>query len=180
MKESYEERLAVGFGLPRRGVCGNTLVLSVRCGGPCRPAIELRNPYHPSCRSCSGLEKATPTHALLVSMTTTRRSRRPWHAGDIPSARTGRSHRSVAAKRFAVHCDSGPKTPHMNADGKSDESVVPTTSANNDAAEASAESNQGRLSATRNTVPSNLARTPSRNKRRSSGLHGTETRKFAD
>ncbi len=60
----------------------------------------------------------------------------------------------------------------MNADGKSDKSVVPTRSANNDAAEASAESKQGRLSAARNTVPSNLARTPSRNKRRSSGLHG--------
>ena len=60
----------------------------------------------------------------------------------------------------------------MNADGKSDESVVPTTSANKDGAEPSAELNQERLSAVRNTVPSNLARTPSRNKRRSSGLHG--------
>ena len=60
----------------------------------------------------------------------------------------------------------------MNADGKSDESVVPTTSANNDATDASAESNQGRLSAAKNTVPSNLARAPSRTKRRLSGLHG--------
>lgn len=60
----------------------------------------------------------------------------------------------------------------MNADEKSDESVVPTTSANNGATEASAESIEGRLSAARNTVPSNLVRTPSRNKRRSSGLHG--------
>ena len=60
----------------------------------------------------------------------------------------------------------------MNADENSDESVVPTTSANNDATDASAESIEGRLSAVRNAVPSNLARTPSRNQRRSSGLHG--------
>ena len=60
----------------------------------------------------------------------------------------------------------------MNADEKSDGSIVPTTATNNDATEASAESNQGRLSAAKNTVPSNLARTPSRTKRRSSGLHG--------
>ena len=60
----------------------------------------------------------------------------------------------------------------MNADGKSDGSVVPSNPANKDDAERSAESAEGRLSAARNTVPSNLARTPSRNKRRSSGLHG--------
>ena len=60
----------------------------------------------------------------------------------------------------------------MKADEKSDESVVPTTSVNNDGAEPSAESIEGRLSAARNTVPSNLARTPSRKQRRSSGLHG--------
>ena len=60
----------------------------------------------------------------------------------------------------------------MNADGKSDGSVVPPTSTNNDAAEASAESIEGRLPAARNTDPSSLARTQSRNKRRSHGLLG--------
>ena len=60
----------------------------------------------------------------------------------------------------------------MNADGKSDGSVVPSNPMNKDAAEASAESAEGRLPAARNTDPSNLARTPSRNKRRSHGLLG--------
>ena len=45
MKVSYEERLAIDFGLQRRCDCGNNVVLSVRVEGKCRPAIELRN--HP-------------------------------------------------------------------------------------------------------------------------------------
>ena len=60
----------------------------------------------------------------------------------------------------------------MNADGKSDEGVVPTSPANKGGTEPPAESVEGRLSAKRNTEPSNLARTPSRKKRRSSGLLG--------
>ncbi len=60
----------------------------------------------------------------------------------------------------------------MNADGKSDGSVVPSSPANKGGAEPPAESAEGRLPANRNTEPSNLARTPSRNKRRSSGLLG--------
>jgi hypothetical protein len=60
----------------------------------------------------------------------------------------------------------------MNADGKSDESVVPSNPANKGGTEPLAELAEGRLSAVRNTVPSNLARTLSRNKRRPSGLHG--------
>jgi len=60
----------------------------------------------------------------------------------------------------------------VNADGKSDESVVPSNPANQGGAEPPAESAEGRLSATRNARPSNLARTPSRTKRRSSGLPG--------
>ena len=46
------------------------------------------------------------------------------------------------------------------------------TSANNDAAEASAESIEERDSAKRNDVQANLPRTPSRTQRKSSGLHG--------
>jgi hypothetical protein len=41
MKESYEECEASNFGLQRRCDCGNNVVLSVRAGGACRPAIEL-------------------------------------------------------------------------------------------------------------------------------------------
>jgi len=60
----------------------------------------------------------------------------------------------------------------MYADGKSHESIVPTTTANNGAAEAPAESDEGRGSAKRNAEQTALCRTPGRNKRRSCGLHG--------
>jgi RNA-directed DNA polymerase len=60
----------------------------------------------------------------------------------------------------------------MNARGKSDGSIVPMNPANNDAAEASAESAEGRGPARRNTDQFNLDRTQSRVRRRSSGLLG--------
>jgi RNA-directed DNA polymerase len=60
----------------------------------------------------------------------------------------------------------------MNADGKSDGPIVPMSPTNNDGTEPSAESAEGRGSARRNAGQSNLDRTPSRNSRRSSGLHG--------
>jgi len=60
----------------------------------------------------------------------------------------------------------------MNADRKSDEFVVPTTSANNDATEASAESNEGRDSTERNAQQDALCRTQDRKKHKSGGLHG--------
>lgn len=60
----------------------------------------------------------------------------------------------------------------MYADGKSEEFIVPTTLANNGAAEASAESAEGRNSGKRNVEQDVLHRTPSRDKRRSRGLHG--------
>jgi group II intron reverse transcriptase/maturase len=60
----------------------------------------------------------------------------------------------------------------MNAERNSDESIVPATSTNNDATEASAESIEERDSTKRNDVPSDLSRTPSRTKRKSRGLHG--------
>ena len=61
--------------------------------------------------------------------------------------------------------------PHDDA-RLADESVVPATSANKDAAEASAESIEERDSAKRNDVQADLLRTPSRIERKSSGLHG--------
>ncbi len=60
----------------------------------------------------------------------------------------------------------------MNVDGKSDESVLPSNPTNKGGTEPPAESAEGRLSANRNTNHSNLARTPSRKKRRSRGLLG--------
>jgi hypothetical protein len=61
---------------------------------------------------------------------------------------------------------------NMNARGKSDESVVPATSANNDAAEAFAEPTEERDSPKRNAAQDALPQTPSRTKRKSRGLHG--------
>jgi hypothetical protein len=60
----------------------------------------------------------------------------------------------------------------MHADGKSHESVVPTTTANNGAAEVPAESDEGRDSAKGNAEPAALCRTPGRTQHRSRGLHG--------
>ena len=60
----------------------------------------------------------------------------------------------------------------MNADRKSDEFVVPATSTNNDATEASAVPAEERNSAKRNDEQAALHRTPGRNKRKSTGLLG--------
>lgn len=60
----------------------------------------------------------------------------------------------------------------MNASGNSDGPIVPINPANNDAAEAPAELAEGRGPARRNTDQSNLGRTQSRKRRRSSGLLG--------
>jgi hypothetical protein len=60
----------------------------------------------------------------------------------------------------------------MNANRNSDESVVPATSANHGAAEAPAESAEGRDSAKRNAEQAALRRTSGRIKRESRGLHG--------
>lgn len=60
----------------------------------------------------------------------------------------------------------------MHADGKSHESVVPTTTANNGAAEAPAESDEGRDSAKKNVEQTALPRTQSRAQGGSRGLHG--------
>lgn len=60
----------------------------------------------------------------------------------------------------------------MNVNGKSDASVVPTKSTNNDATEAPAESIEGRDAAKRNARQPDLLRAPKRDKRRSLGLAG--------
>jgi RNA-directed DNA polymerase len=63
-------------------------------------------------------------------------------------------------------------TAGMNANRKSDESVVPAKSTNNGAAEAFAESAEERDSAKRNAEQAALHRTPGRIKCKSRGLHG--------
>jgi group II intron reverse transcriptase/maturase len=63
-------------------------------------------------------------------------------------------------------------TTDMHVNGESDESILLSTSANKDAAEAPAESIEGRDSANRNAVQAASPRTPSRAKRESRGLHG--------
>lgn len=60
----------------------------------------------------------------------------------------------------------------MNAEGKSDESIVPMTSANKDRAERSAESSEGSGSTKRNDGQSALPRTLGRTQRKSRGLDG--------
>ena len=63
-------------------------------------------------------------------------------------------------------------TSDMNTHGKSDELIVPATSANNDSAELPMESSEERGPAKRNAAQAALPRTPSRTKRKSRGLHG--------
>jgi len=60
----------------------------------------------------------------------------------------------------------------MNANRKSDEPIVPSTSTNKGDAGSSAESGEERGSAKRNAKQAALSRTPGRTKRRSRGLHG--------
>lgn len=60
----------------------------------------------------------------------------------------------------------------MNANGKSDESIVPMNSANKDSAELSAESCEGSVSTKRNAGQTALSRTQSRIEHKSHGLHG--------
>ena len=60
----------------------------------------------------------------------------------------------------------------MNANRNSDGSIVPSTSANNDATEASAEPIEERDSTKRNATQAALHRTPGRNSRKFSRLHG--------
>ncbi len=63
-------------------------------------------------------------------------------------------------------------TSDLHVTGESDESIVPSTSTNKDATEASAESAEERDSANRNAMQPASLRTPSRDKRESRGLHG--------
>ena len=94
------------------------------------------------------------------------------------SKRENREILLVSVRQVACHrrAERSANTPggkaDMNANRKSDESVVPATSANNDAAEASAESTEERDSTKRNAEQDALCRTQDRKKHKSGGLHG--------
>jgi len=85
---------------------------------------------------------------------------------EIP-AEAGRTH--VRPERTANA--TGGNADRLTA-GKSDESVVPATSTNNDASEASAESTEERDSIKRNAKQTDASRTPSREHDVLFGLHG--------
>lgn len=131
MRVSYEEGLANHFGLRRRGEDGNVLALSVRTGGSVGQLMssEIRAS---GCRPCHGVGKTTsvtplmarrdpdPAESLNLCMRGKFQTREP---GD-PIGSSGRFRRSrgrtANRKGKAV----------MNADGKSDDLVVPTKRAN--------------------------------------------------
>jgi hypothetical protein len=70
-------------------------------------------------------------------------------------------------------------TADMNAEGKSDGSVVPSTQANKAETESAAESAEERDPAKRNVGQADLHRTPSRTQRRSLGLAGVRKTTFS-
>ena len=59
MKVSYEERLAIDFGLQRRCDCGNNVALSVRTGGNAGKLLSSEILTF-VCRPCPDMGKATP------------------------------------------------------------------------------------------------------------------------
>jgi RNA-directed DNA polymerase len=100
----------------------------------------------------------------------------PVHAWKIPNARTGRSHLPlVPRKQWQGRSANRKGKADMNADGKSDEFVVPATQVNNAGTEPVAKSVEGRNSAKRNAESTDLPRSPKRNKRKSLGLSGVRT-----
>jgi hypothetical protein len=58
MKVSYEERVAIDFGLRRRCDCGNNVVLSVRTGGSAGQVLSSEILFS-VCRPCPDRGKAT-------------------------------------------------------------------------------------------------------------------------
>jgi len=172
MKESYEEDGAHHFGLQRRGDCGNKVVLSVRgegvAGQPLSSEISSS-----ACRPCSdkgeGHIAGVATAKTPADAAESENLSMPQHSNrenrDLPSV----SQLTFDWERSANVSDG---KADMHADGTSHGSIVPATTANKGAAEAPAESDEGRDPAKRNAEPTALSRTPGRNQRRSRGLHG--------
>lgn len=73
MKESYEEGLANHFGLQRRGVSGNNVVLSVRAEGQAGQLLSSEITTF-ACRPYPHVGKATSRVSLQARHQRTRRS----------------------------------------------------------------------------------------------------------
>lgn len=133
---------------------------------------------HPVCRSCHDMEKATSSaphygkvqkdaaesKTLSMCQNSKRENREILL---VSTAKEGEV--SLTAER-SENVIGG--TADVNANRKSDEFVVPTTSANKGATEVPAESTEERNSAKKNTKQVALSRTSSRTKRKSRGLLG--------
>ena len=176
MKESYKEDFANHFGLEPYAGDGNFAGVASARGSVGQ--LLSSDIFTFACRSYPVREKATPSPPLPARWTTdAAESIEPAHGADIPSARTGISlrflHRTVAYRHGGERsANLSEGTADMNADGKSDESIVPAKLANNGGTEPSTEPVEERGSTKRNDGQSALHRTPSRTKRRSRGLHG--------
>ena len=92
MKVSYEERLAIDFGLRRRCDEGNNVVLSVRAGGNAGQLLSSEIITF-ACRPGPFCGKAISLEPLLARLEGTRRSPRTCACVEIQNARTGRSDR---------------------------------------------------------------------------------------
>jgi hypothetical protein len=154
MKESYSEVLARHAGPKPYAGDGNVAGVAWVTGTH-RRSIELRNPYQSVCRPCSGRGKATSRRTLMASATRTRRSRRPIACVETSNARTGRSHWFPVKRSRAIwrgrteNLTEG--TAVMNANGKSDDFIVPAKRANKTGTPA-AEFAEGRKSPKRSHV----------------------------
>lgn len=176
MKKSYREDIASSSGLnPYAGIGNDTGVASER-GDAGQPLSS--DTIHPVCRSCHDMEKATSSAphygkmqkdtAESKTLSMCRNSKR--ENREILLVSTAKEGSSSFTVERSENVTDG--TSDMNANRKSDEFVVPTTSANKGAPEVPAESTEERNSAKKNTKQVALPRTSSRTKGKSRGLLG--------
>jgi hypothetical protein len=171
MKESYREEIASSSGLKPYADIGNDMGVASERGDAGQPLSS--DIIQPVCRSCHDMEKATSSApyngkvqqdtAESKTLSMCRNSKRENREILLVStAKEGAV--SLTAERSENVPDG---TSDMNANRKSDEFVVPTTSANKGATEVPAESTEERDSAKKNTKQAALPRTSSRIKRKS-------------
>ena len=126
MKESYRENLASYSGLEPYAGDGNVAGVASARGNAGQPLSSEITTF--ACRSCPDREKAISSVPLTARHWRTRRSLRTCACVDIPSARTGRSHklppREERSEKATGH------TSDMYASGKSDGPIVPAKRAN--------------------------------------------------
>jgi hypothetical protein len=128
MKESYRENPASCSGLGPYAGDGDIAGVASARGNAGQPLSSEISPF--VCRSCPVLEKATSSIPFLARDRRTRRSHRPCACADIPSARTGRSHRLPSRLDWERSVNVSDGNADMDAGGKSDDFIVPTKWAN--------------------------------------------------